>query len=478
MRVTCSVRLTKLWRSSTFRLALVYIALLSVSVLVVFAFIYWATIGYMSRQIEAVIAEDLNSLAERYRLNGLNALIAAVNERATQDRSGYTLYALALPDGPKLLAGNLKRWPPHAGKAWVEFDIDDYIARGYNDDGDARARIAVLTGGELLLVGRDIDDLKEQRELIGNALLSGLAITGLLGLLGAVMISFGPVRKIETINKTSQAIMRGDLSRRIPLAGKDNDIDQLAANLNRMLDQIQSLMENVRHTSNDIAHDLRTPLTRLRARLESLCELQAEPEHRAALTECIAETDSLLATFNALLRIAQIEGGAAHGEFATVDLVVVVRDAVDLYEPLASDKGQRLDVLLARGAAISIAGDRDLLFQALVNLLDNAIKYTHAGDCIEIDLKVLANAVEIVVADNGPGIPAPAREHVLRRFYRLEAHRSDPGNGLGLSLVAAVAKLHRGRLELADNNPGLRVSLILPSHGESTRLAPESQPRG
>jgi signal transduction histidine kinase len=374
------VPLPKLWRSSTFRQALLYIALLSASVLAVFAFIYWSTVGYMSRQTEAMIAGDLNALVERYRRDGLNALITSVNENAARDRSGYTLYALALPDGRKLLAGNLKRWPPHSGKAWVEFDIDDYIAKGYGDDGDALARIEVLAGGELLLVGRDIEELKELRELIGNALLSGLALTALLGLAGAVMLSFGPVRKIETINKTSQAIMRGDLSRRIPLTGKDDDINQLAANLNRMLDQIQSLMESVRHASNDIAHDLRTPLTRLRARLESLDEMQTDPEQqRVTVAESIAEADSLLATFNALLRIAQVEAGAAYSEFATVDLAAVVRDAADLYEPLAADKGQRLDVLTAQGIAAKVPGDRDLLFQALVNLLDNAIKYTPAS---------------------------------------------------------------------------------------------------
>jgi signal transduction histidine kinase len=415
----------------------------------------------MGRQIQIVVEADSNSLLEHYRRDGLTALTTEINERAKHDHSGYTLYALLLPSSPKPAAGNLKRWPRHAtGEGWLSFDIDAYIAKGYGDSGDAWAQVRVLEGNERLLVGRNIEDLDDLRALINQALAWGLGITAVLGLLSGIALSFGTLRRLEAINKTSKAIMQGDLSQRIPVTGQKDDINQLALNLNQMLDQIQGLMENVRQVSNDIAHDLRTPLTRLRAKLDELPDHASDPKQRRLTVEAaIAEVEGMLTTFNAMLRIAQIESGTVYSEFGAVDLGAVAADAVELYEPLAASNGQHLTINIA--SDVRVWGDRDLLFQAMVNLLDNALKYTTQHGRVEVSVSGSSSGGTIAIADNGPGIPPNECERVLKRFVRLQAQRDHSGSGLGLSLVAAIAKLHRGTLELTDNAPGLRVSFTI-----------------
>jgi signal transduction histidine kinase len=436
--------------------------LFAISALVLLACIYYMTVDSMGRQIQTVVEADSNSLMEHYRRGGMTALMVEINERAKHDHSGYTLYALLLPASPKPVAGNLKRWPRHAtGEGWLTFDIDDHIAKGYSDSGDAWAQIRVLNGNERLLVGRNIEDLDEMRALINQALAWGLGVTAVLGLLSGIALSFGTLRRLEAINKTSKAIMHGDLSQRIPVTGQQDDINQLAVNLNQMLDRIQGLMENVRQVSNDIAHDLRTPLTRLRVKLEKMVDQASDPkQHRSIVEAAIAEVEGMLTTFNALLRIAQIESGTVYSEFNLVDLGAVAADAVELYEPLAANKGQYLTTKIASN--IRIWGDRDLLFQAIVNLLDNALKYTNQHGRIDVSVNDSASGGAIVIADNGPGVPENERERVLKRFVRLQKERGRSGSGLGLSLVAAIAKLHHGTLELADNAPGLRISLTVP----------------
>ncbi len=265
------------------------------------------------------------------------------------------------------------------------------------------------------------------------------------------------MRRIETINATSRDIMSGDLSRRIPTRGSGDELDRLAGSLNAMLDRIQSLMEGVRQVSDNIAHDLRTPLARLRNRLETAALPETDPPaSRAALESALAEADALLGTFNALLRIARIEARERRAAFADVDLGELIGDVGELYEPLAEQKRQ---TLLTDSSAAVIVGDRDLLFQALANLLDNAIKYTPAGGNIRVGLSTAGAGVELTVADDGPGIPEAFRERVLRRFFRLDPSRPSGGSGLGLSLVAAVADLHGATLRLDDMRPGLKVTL-------------------
>jgi len=424
------------------------------SVTLLLGFIYWSTAGYMEQQTEATIEAEIRGLAERYRLTSLDGLVRSIDDRIERNPFSSTIYLLTNSRFSRV-AGNLDRWPtaPADEDGWVEFTLEQ--VGGSGDRHQARARTFVLAGDFHLLVGRDMYELRATQALIARTLAWGVAITAMLALAGAVMMSRSTAKRLETINATSRRIMRGDLSQRIPTRGTHDEFDQLAANLNGMLDQIQQLMDGVRHVSDNIAHDLKTPLTRLRNRLEQLAHEQHPDRDEAELA--LADADAMLATFNALLRIARIEAGARREAFTTVSLRDVVEDAAELYEAVAEERGQTMHLRI--DAEPRIQGDRDLLFQALVNLLDNAIKYTPPGGTLDISLSRMQSAARIRVADSGPGIASEDRARVLERFVRLEDSRSTPGNGLGLSLVAAVAKLHGAEVRLEDASPGLAVSL-------------------
>ncbi len=448
----------KLFRNSTFRLALLYMAVFSISVLVLLGFLYWSTARYMVRQNEATIEAEISGLAERYEVSGLPGLRALILERMERKPGSYNLYLLADPDLSPL-AGNLERWPDIQAppEGWVSFNLRSQDEKT-NEIHPVRARLFQLKGGYHLLVGRDVHDLENVREQIGASLLWGVAITVLLGLVGGFAMSRRTMHRIETINEICREIMRGDLSRRIPTRNTGDDFDNLIQSLNEMLDKIETLMIGMRQISDNIAHDLRTPLTHLRSRLELLRGSQADAvAGNEILEQTIADADSLLSTFSALLRIGRVEAGSLQAGFHELNLESILLDVVELYEPLAEEKGQLMS--LQTSGAGRLRGDRDLLFQALANLLDNAIKYTPEGGRIEIGLQNGARGPQVVVADNGPGIPAEAREQVFQRFFRLEASRSTPGNGLGMSLVAAVVSLHQADIRLENNGPGLRVTL-------------------
>ncbi len=448
---------TRLFGSSTFRLALIYMALFGASVLILLGFIYWSTVAFMGRQTDAIIDAEIEGLAERYRVSGISGLTDLIAERLSRKPAGSSVYLLA-NDSLQPMVGNLDRWPvvTPTPDGWSSFRLEDQASSG--DVHKARARVFRLQGGFHLLVGRDMHDLEEAQGYIIKALVWGLAVTVVLALVGGSMMSRSMVRRLEIINEASREIMQGDLSRRIPTKGSGDDFDQLTDNLNSMLDRIELLMEDVRRVSDNIAHDLRTPLSRLRQHLELLKMRNASGEQqRESVEQALAEADGLLTTFNALLRIARIESAAQRAGFADVDLAALARDVAELYEPLAEDKQQRFTRNVQDG--VHINGDRDLLFQAVANLIDNAIKYTPAGGEIELILQAHGEGARIIIADNGPGIPPGARDQVLQRFFRLDTSRTTPGSGLGLSLVAAVAKLHRAQLLLTDNGPGLRVVL-------------------
>jgi len=446
-------------RSSSFRLALIYMALFGGSVLMLLTFIYWSTAGYMAKQADATIEAGIAGLAERYRTSGLGGLTNTISERVSRKPGGYSIYLLA-DDDLRPLAGNISRWPPRRATqdGWLDFRLE---GEGW-PEGEvhrARARAFQLRGGFHLLVGRDLHELQRTEQLIVRTLVWGLAITLILGLIGGSMMTRSLVRRIEAVNQTSREIMSGDLSRRIPMDHSGDDFDELAVNLNAMLDRIASLMEEVRRISDNIAHDLKTPLSRLKNSLELLGTSHAEdPQSRRLLIEqSIAEADGLLSTFNALLRIARIESGERRAAFAVVDLQRLLHDVVGFYAPLAEDRQQSLE--LSVNAAAPVPGDRDLLFQAFANLLDNAIKYTPPQGYIKVDLSEQNEQPCVTFSDSGPGIPEPERDKVFQRFYRLEQSRGTPGNGLGLSLVAAVVKLHDIKLKVKDNTPGLKVVL-------------------
>ena len=448
---------TKLLHSSSFRLALVYMALFGGSVLILLVFIYWSTARHMASQADATIEAEITGLAERYRTDGLPGLTALIVERTSRKPGGSSIYLLVDDDlGP--LVGNISRWPdvPLTDDGWLNFRLEGEGWPG-GETHQGRARAFKLRGGFRLLVGRDLHELQETRRLIVRTLAWGLLITLVLALAGGTMMTRSMVRRIDAINQTSREIMSGDLSRRMPTDHSGDDFDVLTGNLNAMLDRIQSLMDEVRRISDIIAHDLKTPLTRLKNSLELLkADESNEPERKHALVEqAITEADGLLSTFNALLRIARVESGERRAGFADIDLTELVRDVTELYEPLAEEKQQALTVTLETVAP--------MLFQALANLLDNAIKYTTTRGQVSVRLTGSLEGSLIVIADSGPGIPEEKRDQVFRRFYRLEASRATPGNGLGLSLVAAVAKLHDIDLSLEDNAPGLRVIMELPA---------------
>lgn len=448
-------------RSSTFRLALLYMALSVGSVVILLTFLYWATAGYMDRQTDATIEAEIRGLSEQYRRRGLAGLTAVIAERVARDPAGANVYLLANETYVPIV-GNLDRWPQIEADTdgWARFTLRDWGVDG-SQTRLARARLFVLKGGLHLLVGRDVRDLEATRGLILRAFAWGLAITLGLALGGGMAMSAGVVRRLDAINGTSREIMEGDLSRRIPRTGSGDDFDRLAENLNRMLERIDDLMTGVREVSDNIAHDLRTPLTRLRNRLETaLSQVSEPPQVTATVEEAIQDAEELLTTFNALLRIARIEAGTRPVPTSPVDMNRIVSDVAELYGPLAQDRNQSLSVDI-RGDAPA-RGDRDLLFQAVANLVDNAIKYSPAKARIGLSVASDDTETSVTVADSGPGIPADRREKVVQRFYRLDTSRSTPGSGLGLSLVQAVARLHGARLNLADNRPGLRATLALP----------------
>lgn len=473
----------KVLRSSTFGLVVLYMALVSASVLLLFGYIYWATAGYMDRQTDLTIEAEIRGLAERYRELGLAGLTLALSERVAADPHGTSVYLLTDDDYTPLV-GNLKRWPDvrESKDGWMSFRLRQPSGDGKGsgeqsgerpEEHWARARAFMLVGGLRLLVGRDVRELEEMRGLILHALGWGLAIMLALALAGGVMMSVTMVRRIEAINQASHEIMDGDLDRRIPTRGTGDDFDQLADNLNRMLDRITGLMQSVRQVSDDIAHDLRTPLTRLRSRLElAWSQASSAPEEAfASIEQAIEEADGLLSTFNALLRIARIEAGSRRAGFSEVDLNRLLGDVAELYEPVAAERGQTFQIEMhgqVQGQ-VQLWGDRDLLFQALANLVDNAIKYTPPGGNIRVSLMAREDSADVVVADSGPGIPPELRDKVFERFFRLEQSRTTPGSGLGLSLVKAVAALHKAEVRLMDNRPDDRAGDRRADDGEDNQ---------
>jgi signal transduction histidine kinase len=457
----------RLVRTHAFRLAVLYFLVFAASVLSVLFFVYWTSADFVERQTEATLDAEITGLAEQYAQRGLSGLVQIVAARSAGDPGDAMLYLVTDPDG-RPLAGNIAGWPAGvpARSGWLSFTVEARV-RGHLAAHPARASLIIMPAGYRLLVGRDISDAAAFRERVKLTLLwSGLAALG-VGVLGGAAMSRNLLRRVELVNRTSERVMAGNLSDRVPLDGTSDEFDLLAANLNRMLDQIERLMTAMREVTDDVAHDLKTPLARLRARLELALIGPAEAGvQREAIRAAIDEADRMLATFNALLRIAEAEAGAGPDRAGPLDLGDVARAAAEFYEPVAEEKGFRLG--LAVEPDVEIRGDRHLLSQTLANLLDNALKYSgtlkvSGGGELEIAVFRDGDRAILEVADRGPGIPAADREIVFNRFVRLEPSRSTPGNGLGLSLVRAVAHRHNGTVRLLDNEPGLRVRLEFPA---------------
>ena len=457
-------------RSTTFHLGLWFMILFSASFLVLGGFIYRQTLVFMEQELRSAIDLELSQSRVFYLENGEERFVAEIGAQAERDPSG--IYIL-LDDNCQPMAGAYQRLDDDESivdlctqapdtDGWVRFELQ--IQRGFRDeipewDDDVYARVVPLSPKHQLMYGRMGGIIDSAREVMRSAMTWGLVAMALLAVLGSYLMAGSITGRLEQINRISREIRHGDLARRMPQSRGGDEFDRLAGNLNDMLDQIQSLMEGVRSVSDAIAHDLRTPLGRLRSRLERLRDTRGD-ELEASIERSIAEADSMLGTFNALLRIAQLEAGSRRTDFNEVELHELVADIADLYEPVAQDRN--VDLTLQRNAPVTVYGDRDLLFQAISNLVDNAVKYTPEGGRVQMELSRRAHGARLVITDSGPGIPADERDRVFERFYRLEAHRDAAGNGLGLSLVAAVAKLHDTRIELDDSDPGLRVLWDLP----------------
>ena len=464
-RLACRAR-TDLWlvlhpqtllRSAGVRFGLIYAALYALSALALSAFLWWSTAGLLDRQTDAAINADAQGLVEHF-MDGPGSLVETIRDRLAANVGDDAIYLLA--DGTlRPVTGNLERWPRTitSDVEWAEIPIERAGVRGL-----ARVRQFLLPGDLHLLVGRDVQARAALRRILGDALIWTPAIVVALGVVGALAVR-GLFRiTIADVAATAAAFSRGDLTQRVRVTGMGDEFDRLAQEINTMLDRVAGLMDGVRQVSNAIAHDLRTPITRARARLEDAARnARSEVDLHAAIERAQSDLDGIVSVFQALLRIAEIEAGARRSAFSRLDLGPLLFDLVELYTAAAEEGGQALEYNIP--PILPAFGDRDMLQQAVANLLDNALKFSPPGSTIRLEAGVTGPKLEISVADQGPGIPADDLERATQRFFRGESARSTPGSGLGLSLVQAVAVLHGGTLRLEDNQPGLRAVISLPT---------------
>jgi signal transduction histidine kinase len=452
------VLLAKTLTSSTFKLALIAIGIFGVIVSAIFSYVYLSTSSYVRSRSDRAIMSEYLSLRGAYERSGRDGLIALIQQRIADKGFADNVYILVDPS-LAVLGGNLKAWPSTvaAAQGWTEFRAPEPLPNATNRP-LLRAKLETFPSGDRLLAGRDISDLDSFTDQIKTAVILGVALIFVIAGVTSILVTRRTVGRIESINATSRAIMLSGLDKRIPLRGSNDEWDRVAENLNLMLDRIETLMGEVKQVSDNVAHDLRTPLTRMRARLEKAYHGQRSGEtDQSLIGDTIADLDAVLRIFSSLTRIAQIETQARKGAFRTVNLAEIASEVVELYDAAAEPDGTRLTVVGDR--EVLVTGDRDLIFDAIANLVDNAIKHGRAGGQVVVASENMDGRPVISIADDGPGIPADEYEHVFKRFYRLEHGRYTPGNGLGLSLVAAVARLHGARIEMLDNSPGLKFKL-------------------
>lgn len=459
------MKLPRIFQTTAVRLALKYVLAYALVLALALAALLLFTTHAPDAQVDARLAEEFASLA-REAGSDTAAMAAALDRRQAGALEDGRFYLLLSPDGERL-AGNLLMWPedeqpiPVDGAVHYVWLDEDAIPGGlYQDEVYLPVVAANLPDGSVILLTRAVAQvfgLREGAEYLAHIL--GAAV--LLSLALGIALGRSILGRMDAIGRTASDIMAGNLAQRVPVSGKDDEFDALAHRLNAMLERIQQLIRGLRETTDNIAHDLRGPLSRLKNRLEvTLLESRSEEEYRRAMQHGIEDADGLIRTFNALLGIAQVEAGNHRSEWGTVDLSELAADLAELYQPAAEEAGHAFE--FSDAATGAVVGSRALLAQALGNLLENAIKYTPRGGAIRFRLKPAADAVEIAVEDTGPGVPEGEREHVLERFVRLNSARDTPGNGLGLSLVQAVARLHKAELKLADARPGLVVTLRIP----------------
>ncbi|MFH1557148.1 MAG: ATP-binding protein [Pseudomonadota bacterium] len=455
--------LLQLVRTTAFKLLAAYLVVFALFSVAMIAYVAWHTRALIESQVAENVEGEVRFLAEQYRIGGIQRLVIVIDRRTR--RPGSSIYLLTNFTG-EVMASNVSDLPigllDKPGTRITPYRrSDEPGAKEFL----AFVQVFQLPGGYRLLVGRDIEERDTLRQLVVRPAQGALVLILVLGIAGGIFVTRRVLKRIESMTATSETIMAGDLSGRLAVDGTGDEFDRLAQSLNTMLDRIEALMVGLKEVSDNIAHDLKTPLTRLRNRAEeALRGAHSEEEWRAALETTIEESDSLMRTFDALLMIARAEAGQARDNMVDLDLGAIAENVAELYEPLADEQGMDLRV---DAQPVEVHGMRELLAQALANLVDNALKYGRVAEGergeIRVSLRRVGDEAVLEVGDRGPGIAPQDRERVVERFVRLDTSRSRPGSGLGLSLVAAVARLHGGSLAFSDNAPGLRATLRLPA---------------
>ncbi len=456
-------RVSRTIKTFTFRLASVYIGLFSVSVVILFAFIYTFAMRYVQSQVSDAVRMQYGYLTNEYHQNGSSGVEARINELISADDDGTEIYLLINNKNEKL-AGNLNEWPVNATvesnfektSKWISFSIEG--TRHSQPNVQVKAITIPLSKWRTLLVGKTLQNPDKIEQIIIQTFWASLLVTLFMAFFGALVITRSVMNRINVINRSAYNIMHGELSTRIPFTQGGDEFDDLSSNLNNMLDRIEKLLKSLGQFANNIAHDLRSPLNRIINRLDAgLRKIGEENPARDLLEKNITDMHELIGTFNSILKISELEANTGFRDFQPCDLQKIIENMVEFYEPYAAEKD--ITIIDSVKGNITINGEKNLLTQAFTNILDNAIKFTPKGGKIDIYSKQEEDKTDVIIADNGVGIPADYMDKVFEKFFRLEQSRHTKGNGLGLSLVDAIAGIHNAEVILSDNNPGLRVCL-------------------
>ena len=446
----------RVFRSAGVRLAFAYAALFGFSATALILVLWSATVSLLNGQVDAAIQTDGVGLVERWHEGGLVALLATIDERLAGNVDDDAVYLVVDGTG-HIVTGNLDTWPPEVTETGPIYEA--HVHR--HGESLARLRRFALPDRFALLIGRDVQPRAALRDLLARTLGWALLLILAMSAAGALVVKLLFRRMLSQVSVTAAAISAGDLSRRVQVSGRGDEFDRLADTINTMLDRIGRLMDGVRQVSNAIAHDLRTPITRARARLEDAAEHAPTTEAlRAEVRHALDDLDGITAVFQALLRISEIEAGARRSAFTRLDLAPLLQDLSELYSAVAEERGLQLVPILH--GLLPFRGDRDLIQQAVANLLDNALKFSSPGGTVHLTGERAGTIICLSVLDAGPGMPQTDMSRATERFFRGETARGTPGFGLGLTLVRAVAQLHGGSITLVNTNPGLRASLTLP----------------
>ena len=475
-------RSTAFLRTTAFRQTLLSAALFALSSFVTLGFVYAASAGMMLRRADAAINEEVEVLDQRFQAGGIATVNRYILQRTVGGGADY-LYLLINPNG-RTMSGNLTGLPnvqPDA-EGRLQFTYRRPLAsggvgEGEKDDRTARGQIINLPSGYYLFVGLDVHEETRLVSRMLNTILAASALALALGVAAGIFVSRCFVRRLDRINNVARRVRAGDLQPRAPRTYSGDELDELSENFNNMLDRVEALMLRMRHTGDSIAHDLRTPLTRMRNRLDEALREDGDLEAREqALERAVADTDELLGIFNAILSLSRLEAGESRASIVRLDPADIAGDLAELYEPVCEDEGLAFDSEIQSG--LCMLGDRGLVSQALANILDNAVKYTPEGGAVTLRLRETGDGmIEFSVTDTGPGVPDADRDRVVQRFVRLDNSRTLPGSGLGLSLVQAITDVHNGRFELAEgpgvvadgHGPGLRAALVFPKAPAETQ---------